>query len=136
MATTPKGIINAIKMGHDRYIMADTVVRLTEEFRDDNFPGMKTWEAFVNLLILYRMLDAHQRGRKSSAVGISRTIGMPRTTVQRRLENLKKMGAIEQDGARFTVLPEFMNASRTVEGFKHRRELWHRADKKMSTTDI
>jgi hypothetical protein len=134
MATTPRGIIDAIKLGHERYVLADTVVRLTEEFRDDYVPGAKTWEAFAMLLILRRMLDVHQRGRKSSALGLSRAIGMPRTTVQRRLENLKKMGAIEQDGARFTVLPEFMNASHMVEGFKRRRVIWHRAAKKMSAT--
>jgi hypothetical protein len=136
MATTPKGILDAIKFGHERYVLADTVVRLVEEFRDDYIPGSKTWEAFELLLILRRMLDVHQRNKGSSALGLSRAIDMPRTTVQRRLESLKKMGAIEQDGARFAVLPEFMNASHMVEGFKRRREMWNRAAKKMSATDI
>jgi len=134
MATTPKEIIDAINMGHERYVLADTVVRLVEEFREDYVPEAKTWEAFELLLILRRMLEVHQRGRKSSALGLSRAIGMPRTTVHRRLERLKAMSAIEQDGARFTVLPKFMNASHMVEGFKHRREMWHRAAKKMSAT--
>jgi hypothetical protein len=134
MARTPKGIIDAIKMGHERYVLADTVVRLVEEFREDYIPGAKAWEAFELLLILRRMLDVHQRDKESSALGLSRAIGMPRTTVQRRLESLKKMGAIEQDGARFTVLPEFMNASHMIEGFKRRRDIWHRAAKKMSAT--
>jgi hypothetical protein len=135
MATMPKEIIDAIKFGHERYVLADTVVRLTQEFRDDYVPDAKMWEAFELLLILRRMIEAHQRGRKSSALGLSRAIAMPRTTVNRRLERLKTMGAVEQDGARFTVLPEFMNASHMIEGFKHRRDMWHRAAKKMSATD-
>jgi hypothetical protein len=83
MATTPKGIIDAIKMGHQRYVLADTVVQLTEEFRDDYVPLAKAWEAFELLLILRRMLEAHQRGRESSALELSRAIGMSRTTVKR-----------------------------------------------------
>jgi hypothetical protein len=71
MATTPKRIIDAIRMGHERYVLADTVVRLTEEFREDYIPGATTWEAFELLLILHRMLEAHQRGRESSALGPS-----------------------------------------------------------------
>jgi hypothetical protein len=134
MAATPKKIIDAIKFGRERYVLADTVVRLVEEFREDYLPNAKTWEAFELLLILRRMIEVHQRGRESSALGLSRTIGMPRTTVHRRLERLKTMGAIKQDGARFTVLPEFMNASHMVEGFKRRREMWHRAAKKLSAT--
>jgi hypothetical protein len=35
---------------------------------------------------------------------------------------------------RLTVLPEFMNASHMIEGFKCRRDIWHRAAKKMSAT--
>jgi hypothetical protein len=135
MATTPKSIIDAIKMGHERYVLADTVVRLTEEFRADYAPSAKTWEAFALLLILRRMLDVHQRGRESSAVVIARAIGMPRTTVYRKLAQLKKMGAVAQNGSHFSVLPEFMNASHMIEGFKHRRQVWHRAYKKMSATD-
>jgi hypothetical protein len=132
----PKKIIDAIKFGRERYVLADTVVRLTEEFRADYIPHAKTWDAFTLLLILRRMLDVHQQGRESSAVAIARAISMPRTTVNRKLPQLKKLGAIEQQGARFTVLPEFMNAPHLVEGFKHRREVWHRADKKMSGTHI
>jgi hypothetical protein len=131
----PKSIIGAIKFGYQRYVLADTVVRLTEEFRADYVPRAKTWEAFALLLILRRMLDVHLRGRKSSAVQISRTIGMPRTTVYRKLAQLKKMGAIKQEGARFTVVPEFMNASHMLTGFKRRRDMWHGADKKMSAMD-
>jgi DNA-binding IclR family transcriptional regulator len=122
-------------MGHERFVMADTVVRLCEEFRADYVPSAKTWEAFELLLLLHTMMLVHQRGRKSSALGLSRNIGMPRTTVLRRLEKLKEMGAVEQDRARFTVLPEFMNVSHRIEGFKRRRDMWQRAAKKMSATD-
>jgi hypothetical protein len=48
----------------------------------------------------------------------------------------KKLRATKQRGARFTVLPEFMNAPHLEEGFKRRREAWHRADKKLSGTQI
>jgi hypothetical protein len=130
----PKQIIDAIKFGRERYVLADTVVRLTKEFRTDYVPGAKTWEAFQLLLILHRMIEVDQRGRESSALAVSRAIGMPRTTVQRRLEQLKQMGAVEQRGPRFTVVPTFMNAKHMLEGFERRRDMWGRAAKKMSTT--
>jgi hypothetical protein len=131
----PKSIIHAIQWGRERFVLADTVVQLTEGFRADYVPKLSTWEAFAMLLILRRMLDVHQRGRLSSPSGISRAIGMPRTTVYRRLELLKTIGAIEQRGSRFAVLPEFMNAPHKLAGFKRRRDMWHSADKKMSATD-
>jgi hypothetical protein len=92
----PKHIIDAIKMGHVRFVLADTVVRLTKEFREDYMPGARTWEAFELLLILRRMPEAHQRGQKLSALGLSLAVDMPRTTVLRRLEKLKKMGALNK----------------------------------------
>jgi DNA-binding IclR family transcriptional regulator len=81
------------------------------------------------------MLTLTSRG-ESSAVANCSPIGMPRTTVNRKLAQLKKLRATEQQGARFTVLPEFMNARHLVVGFKRRREVWHRADKKLSGTQI
>jgi hypothetical protein len=126
-------ILDAIKFGHERYVLADTVVRLTEAFRADYVPDAKTWEAFALLLILRKMLEQQMNARPSSASTLSRAVGMPRTTVQRRLAQLTKLGAVEQHGSRFAVVPEFMNVSLRVEGFKHRREVWHRADKKMTT---
>ena len=130
----PKQIIDAIEFGRKRYVMTDTVVRLTKEWRDENIPGAKTWEAFELALILHRMLEVHQRGREASALDISRAIGMPRTTVLRRLAQLKQMGAVEQHGPRFTVVPAFMNAEHKIEGFKGRRDMWHRTDKKLPDT--
>jgi DNA-binding transcriptional ArsR family regulator len=130
----PEQIIHAIKFGRERFVLADTVVRLTNQFRDDYFPGAKTWEGFTMLLILRRMAEVHQRRRPSSPSELSRAIGMPRTTVQRRLAQLKQIGAVEKRGPLFTLVPEFMNAEHMIDGFKRRRDMWHRAAKKMPTT--
>jgi hypothetical protein len=75
------------------------------------------------LLILRRMLDVHQRGKESSAVGISGATGITRTKVNRKRQMLIKMGAIEKHDARYVAPPEFMNVSQRVEGFKHRRDV-------------
>jgi biotin operon repressor len=124
-------ILEEIKAGRQRYKMADTVVRLCEGFRADYMPSMKTWEAFVLLLILRKMLDQHVHGQPANASTLARSLGMPRTTVQRRLAQLKQIGAIKQHGSRFAVLSSYMNAPQMLLGFEHRRDMVRSASKKM-----
>ena len=128
MAKTPREILDAIRLGYERYVMADTVVGLTEEFRDDYVPGTKSWGAFQVLLICARWWTFNSVVGKRRP---SRSSARP-PTVNRRLKLLAKMGALRQDQPhRFVVVPEFMNVMHRVEGFQRRREAWHRADKKL-----
>jgi len=129
------GILDEIKLGRKRYTMAETVVRLTEGFRTDYMPHVRTWDAFTLLLILRKMIEQQMSRRPSSACTLSRTLHMPRTTVSRKLAQLKQMGAIEQHGSRFEVLATYMNSPQMVMGFKRRRDMMQSATKKMADSD-
>jgi len=132
----PKSLINSIIMGQSRYLMAETVVSLCDGFRADNMPGLKVWDAFPLLVILCKMVDNSVHRRSSNATSLARTLGMPRTTVQRRLTQLKQIGAVQQHGARYQVVATFMNQPKRVEGFKRRREHFGTAHHKMTELGI
>jgi hypothetical protein len=129
-----EAIIDEIVLGRQRYVLAETVVTLTEGFRRDCMPKVRTWEAFAMLLILRKMLEVHIRGHNASASGLSRALGMPRTTVRRRLGLLEKLGAVERIGSRFRVVATYMNDPHMVRGFRKRREIVRQAPRKMAET--
>jgi biotin operon repressor len=129
------GILDQIKLGRKRYAMAQTVVRLVEGFRADYMPQVKPWDTFALLFILRKMLEQQMSARPSSASTLSRALGMPRTTVSRKLAILRRIGAIEQHGSRFEVLATYMNSPEMVMGFKRRRDMVQSAAKKMADSD-
>jgi DNA-binding transcriptional MocR family regulator len=133
----PQIIVDAIDLGPSRFTMVDAIVRLIESVRQDFDPDAKTWDTFINLLILHRMWATHRNGRLASAAGIAKSIGMPRSTVVRRLGHLQKRGAIERRGTRYALVPQFINSPAGVtdsgtRGFKRRVARWREADKKMT----
>ena len=128
----PRSLINSIIMGQSRYLMAETVVSLCDGFRTDYLPDLKVWDAFPLLVILRKMIENAMKRRSSNSTSLARALGMPRTTVQRRLTTLKRIGAVEQHGARYVVVPTFMNHPRMVEGFKRRRDYIGTAHQKMT----
>jgi hypothetical protein len=133
----PQIIVDAIDLGPSRFTMVDTIVRLIEAVRQDFGPDTKTWETFINLLIVHRMWAKHRNGQLASAAGIAKAIGMPRSTVQRRLLRLVKEGAVERRGTRYVIVPEFINSPHGIsdlgtKGFKRRVARWHEAGKKMT----
>jgi hypothetical protein len=129
-----EAIIDELQLGRQRYAMAETVVTLMEGFRRDYMPKVGTWDAFAMLLILRKMLEGHTRGQNASASGISRALGMPRTTVRRKLGLLEKLGAVERIGSRFRVLPAYMNSPHMIRGFRKRRDILRQAPKRMAET--
>ena len=128
----PKSLINSVKMGRQRYVMAETIVSVCEGFGAEAMPGLKVWDVFPLIVILRKMADNSLHRRSSNATSLARTLGMPRTTVQRRLTQLKRMGAVEQHGVRYTVVATFLNHPKQVEGFKRRRDQIGVAHRKMS----
>lgn len=133
----PQIIVHAVDLGPSRYTMVDTVVRLIESVRQDFGPETKTWETFINLLIVHRMWAQHRNGQLASAAGIAKAVGMPRSTVQRRLRRLVKDGAVERRGTRYAIVPEFINSPHGIaalgtKGFKRRVARWHEAGNKMT----
>jgi biotin operon repressor len=127
----PKSTINAIFLGKQRHAMADLGIRLMDGFRHDYMPTVKLWDALGMMLILHRMYELHRIGREASASALSRAIGMPRTTVQRKLAQLKKIGVIEQRGQRYLMAPEHLNHPMILHGFKRRVALVTSAQKRM-----
>jgi biotin operon repressor len=130
----PKSLINSIEMGQVRYLMADTVVRVCEGFTSDYLPDFKVWDAFPFLVILRKMIENAVNRRSSNATSLARALGMSRTTVQRRLTQLKRIGAVEQHGARYVVIPSFMNHPKMIAGYKSRRDQIGSAHRKMTET--
>ena len=129
-----KSIIDSLELGRQRYVMAETVIQMVEGFRRDYMPNVRTWDAFALLLLLRKMLDQHMAGRAASASALSRSVGMPRTTVQRKLAQLKKIGAIEQHGSRFMVSPTYMNSPKMLQGFRRRLDFIRSAPKRISVS--
>jgi DNA-binding IclR family transcriptional regulator len=96
--------------------MAEMGIRLMEGFRDDYLPGMRTWDAFALLLIIRKMYEMHTAERKATASALSRAVGMPRTTVLRKLSLRNKIGAVEKYGLHFMLSPKYFNNPAHVAG--------------------
>jgi biotin operon repressor len=125
----PKSTISAIFLGKQRHALADLSIRLMAGFRHDYMPGVKLWDAFGMMLIMHKMYELHTAGHEASASALSRGIGMPRTTVQRKLAQLKKIGVIQQRGQRYLMSAEHLNHPMILHGFRRRVALVTRAQK-------
>jgi DNA-binding IclR family transcriptional regulator len=117
-----------------RHTLADSVIRLLETFRDDLFPGVATWESFALFLILHRIAHMNQLGRAANASALAWSTGIPRTTVRRRLAELRRTGIIEQRGSCYLLSATFMNHPHLLRGFKRRREMVRHLSKYLAET--
>jgi biotin operon repressor len=135
IATVPT-IIDATQLGQQRYALVEAIVRLTESYRDDYLPGSTTWDAFALVLICQKMLAMHAVGREASASSLARSSGMPRTTVLRRLAQLKKIGAVEQHGRRYLMSSAYLNRPVALQGFKRRLAILRKTAEELSNLDI
>lgn len=127
----PKSISNEMLLGPQRNAMAELCIRLVESIRNDYFPGVKTCEAFELIMIVHRMFDMHAVGRAASASALARSTGIPRSTVQRRMSQLKQMGAVEPQGPRFLLSVSYMNKPNILEGFKRRVNMLEHTPEKL-----
>jgi len=126
-----RSALDAIILWKQRYAMGELIIRLMESFRDDYMPRVKTSEAFELLVIIERLFDLHEVSRLGTASAISRSTDIPRSTVHRRLDYLKKLGAVERRGSGFLLVPAFLNHPIMLEGFKRRVCMVVRAPKKL-----
>jgi hypothetical protein len=116
----PQWDISKIKYGVERCAMADLVIKLADTFKEDWFEGLDVWEALQMAAIMLKMYQIHQMGKAASASAISRSIGMPRTTVERKLVTLNKRGLVERYGTRFALSIDGINDPRLIDGFAKR----------------
>jgi hypothetical protein len=135
MSKSPKSLLEQLTFGKcARRVVADLITELVEASRNDFMPGMPLSEFFMYVLIVGKMMTLHERGREASASDLSRLTGIPRTTVQRKLRELLKVGAIERCGHRWIIVPSVFNTPLVIKGFKRRQVIVSLAREKMATT--
>jgi hypothetical protein len=130
----PEVILERIDRWHERTAMADLCIRLVQSVGRDYFPGARTCDAFEMLLILHAMFEIHTAGRLATASVLARSTGISRPTVQRRMRELTKLGAIERNGTRFLLSVSYLNKPAILEGFKRRVDIVKGAPKKLDWT--
>jgi hypothetical protein len=128
----PHSVIRQLLLGKQRQALGEIVIRLLESARDDYFPGEGLVDFLLFVLILVKMYDINELGRLATASALSRSVGLPRTTMQRKLARLKRMGAIQQRGSRFMLSPSYLNNPQMLLGFKRRVNAVRDAPKKLT----
>lgn len=118
---SPEFHIDAIAFGKERSALCALVQRLGATFRDDWFPNTSTWEALQLSLVMLRLFQFHSlTGRAQSVTSLSRSSGIPRATLHRKLTTLKRQGYVVQHGTRFMLSVEGLNQEHLIQGFKRR----------------
>jgi DNA-binding HxlR family transcriptional regulator len=100
-----------------RRVMTENCISIVESARDDFFPGIPGWEAFMLIVILFKLFKINEAGRAANASELARATGISRTTMRRKLEYLKRKGFIERLGSRFVLSPEQVNQPHMLRGF-------------------
>ena len=116
----PKCVANAVLLMPQRRAMTENCISVVESVRDDFFPGIPSWEAFMLMVILFKLLTINEDGRAPDASELARATGISRTTMHRKLAYLKRKGFIEQLGSRFVLSPEQFNQPHMLRGFWRR----------------
>jgi hypothetical protein len=119
----PKSVASAVLLAPQRRVMAENCISFVESARDDFFPDVSSWEAFMLVVIIIKLFDINAAGRAANASELTRVTGIPRTTMHRKLAYLKRKGFIERLGSRFVLSPEQVNQPHMLRGF------WSRLDK-------
>jgi biotin operon repressor len=132
----PNSVVQQIKKARQRYAMADAVVRSCEGFRADYLPTMSTCEAFTLLLVLRTMIDQHMQDRPVKLGTLAEALDISRSTLQRKLAHLKRIGAVEQTGTHYFVVPLFMNSPRMMVGYERRKIMWGEALSTITQLDL
>ena len=77
----------------------------------------------------------HCEGKPFSVAKIAAYMGMPRSTVIRRLQQLENWGVIERQGRRYFIRPEKVNGIMGMRAYKQNRHLITEAIDKLSVLD-
>jgi hypothetical protein len=88
--TATKTIVQQLQLGKQRVLMADFIVRLIKNARDNNLPKMSLWDFLPTMIIMLKMFEQHECDANVS--GLSRSTGIPRATLQRKLAVLVDVG--------------------------------------------
>ena len=113
----PKSVANAVLLMPQRRAMTENCITIVESVRDDFFPGIPSWEAFMLIVILFKLFTINEAGRAADVSELARAAGISRTTMHRKLAYLKRKGFIERLGSRFVLSPEQVNQPHMLRGF-------------------
>jgi hypothetical protein len=86
----------------ERLIVAEAAVRFGRAFNTELFGGYPATQADATW-VLRAVVIGHLRGRPMTTRGIARYIGMPRTTVLRRLQFLLRHDYVRRSGRAYCL---------------------------------
>jgi DNA-binding transcriptional ArsR family regulator len=130
-ATMPRTAVQRVLLFKQRHAMAETFIHVIESCRDDYFPGETLENVISFVLIIEKMTDINEVGREATASALSRSIGIPRATLRRKLVLLTRLGLIDQRRSRYVISPGGLNHPLMLQGYKDRLTLLANATKKM-----
>lgn len=100
-----------IKMAAQRLIIARLIMKLGRKATMAYLAADETFENVADMVLAKAVFIAQLEGRPLTAAKIAAHVGMPRTTVARRMDALVRSGVVLRDDAgRFTLPAERMNS--------------------------
>jgi hypothetical protein len=113
-------------------LLVDIMRTLRAHYMPANEPfGTRIETQFVGLCVAIGDLE----GKPFSVAKIATYMGMPRSTVIRRLEQLKSWGIIERQGRRYFIRPEKVNGIMGMQAYKQNRHLITKAVDKLNVLE-
>jgi len=113
-------------------LLVDIMRILRAHYMPANEPfGTRIETKFVGLCVAIGDLE----GKPFSVAKIATYMGMPRSTVTRRLERLESWGIIERQGRRYFIRPEKVNGIMGMQAYKQNRHLISKAVDKLNVLD-
>jgi hypothetical protein len=93
----------------ERLIVAEAAIRFGRVFNAELFGGYPATQADATW-VLRAIVIGHLRGRPMTTRGIARYIGMPRTTVLRRLQYLLRLDYVRRNGRTYCLSERYLGA--------------------------
>ena len=113
-------MIDIMRTVHDAYVPAN------EPF------GVRLETCFIGLCVAVGDLD----GRPFSVAKIAAYVGVPRTTVMRKLAQLESWGFIYREGRRYYLREEKLNSPIGMRKYNRVRDILNRATAELAILDI
>jgi DNA-binding transcriptional ArsR family regulator len=125
-----------IARAQQRLVMCRLLVDIMRTLRAHYMPvnepfGTRIETQFVGLCVAIGDIE----GKPFSVAKIAAYMGMSRSTVIRRLEQLENWGVIERQGRRYFIRPEKVNGIMGMRAYKQNRHLTTEAVDKLSVLD-
>jgi IclR helix-turn-helix domain len=93
----------------ERLIVAEAAIRFDRAFNSELFGGYPATQANATW-VLRAVVIGHLRGRPMTTRRIARYVGMPRTTVLRRLQFLLRLDYVRRKGRAYCVSERYLRA--------------------------